>query len=636
MSNSSNNIVLSGKYELLEMTAEGGMSYIYRARCVKTGNIVAAKILKPEYIGNKLYQEAFKKEAFHSMRLKHNNIVRTLDIGSDGSYRYMIMEYVDGIPLSDLIGGDRTISLKTSVSIAIKICEGLEYAHHKGIIHKDLKPSNIMIKRGMEPVIMDFGIAEDITRGETEDSKEVLGSVQYFSPEQAKGEHVDVRTDIYSLGVMLYEMATGTKPFAAADDVSLALMHLHQEPEPPRKINGEIPESLNKIILKSMAKLPDNRYKNVSNLCRDLKKCLNNPDGKYVLMYTENNNERIKKHTNQRRKTIVAVILGVVLLLMITMFSLIFRLSSSISEIPAESNLMPTFVDKRISEVKKVCRKMGLTLDVKYESDPSVDINKVISQSPEAGSVLEKNETVHVTVSSDSTSQEMPDLMGMTREQVLKKISDMGLKTPMFLEDVTAFTENAGAVDQYPKAGASVSAMTDIKVTFSKAVASPVVGNAIDYTDKNLVDAVAEASKDGYDKILIISTISGAEPGTVLSQSPVAGDMINADETIRFTIEPLGENYYTGVFAPEDAWFSSEQQVIMVTVTRKVNDIDCELIAFEQEISSEQQFIEKYGAQIQFGMFLSAADDEISAELTVYSNNEIIDRKIIVLEKENG
>lgn len=203
-----------------------------------------------------------------------------------------------------------------------------------------------------------------------------------------------------------------------------------------------------------MAKLPDNRYKNVSNLCRDLKKCLNNPDGKYVLMYTDNNNERIKKHTNQRRKTIIAVILGVVLLLMITMFSLIFRLSSSISEIPAESNLMPTFVDKRISEVKKVCRKMGLTLDVKYESDPSVDINKVISQSPEAGSVLEKNETVYVTVSSDSTSQEMPDLMGMTREQVLKKISDMGLETPMFLEDATAFTENAGAVDQYPKAGA--------------------------------------------------------------------------------------------------------------------------------------------------------------------------------------
>lgn len=624
---------LGGRYELLELKDEGGMSFVYKAFCTKTKTTVAAKILKPEYSDNKLYVDAFRKEALHTLKLRHQNIVRIFDIGSEKGLKYIIMEYLDGPTLKEKLSEAGFFDIESCVDIGVKICDGLEYAHKRGIIHKDLKPSNIMMRDNGEPVILDFGIAEELTQQTDEHENQVLGSVQYFSPEQAKGERVDTRTDIYSLGVMMYELVTGKKPFDGEDDLSVALMHIHQDPVPPKELNGAVPNSLNKIILKAMAKKPEHRYDSAATMKRDLSLCLDNPDGGYILS-REDEQERIKKHTKQNHKKMTIGVSITIGTLVIVMLSLILGLSSSIPFVHTEkNNLMPSFVNKTEKEATKSCNELGLSIEIKYDVDPSFENGVVISQNPEAGATIKRGEKITIVVNS-GTMVAMPNLNGKTREQAIEALADLGLPSPQFETGNKVADSEPYVINQTPKAGEKVNSKVKIKLTVT-ATDNSFIGYAADYTNTNIIETAPKVIGLGYSKVFITFTMNGSKPGTIASQTPASGESLHKNDPIRFAIQPLGNSYYTCVFTPPDNFIASGGGKLMLTVKRKLGNVDCEIVVFEQDVSNNDDFRKEYGGAIQFGLYLNAEDQEINGDMTAYLNGVAFNSFNIVMEKSS-
>ena len=270
--------VLGNRYEIEEKIGEGGMSIVYKARCNKLNRYVAVKVLKKEMSDNEDIVNKFKREATAIAALSDNNIVNILDVGSQDDVNYIVMEYVKGKTLKELIKQFGKLNYETAITIAIQIAKALECAHKNNIIHRDVKPQNILVTEEGLIKVTDFGIAKSTSSATLTNTTTIMGSAHYFSPEQAKGTLVDNRTDLYSLGVVLYEMVTGKVPFEADSPVTIALKHIQEEVVPPKQINSKIPESLNKLIIKAMEKDPGMRYQNARDIINDLQKIKEDPN----------------------------------------------------------------------------------------------------------------------------------------------------------------------------------------------------------------------------------------------------------------------------------------------------------------------------------------------------------------------
>lgn len=264
--------VLAGRYELLEKIGEGGMSVVYKARCRILKRFVAIKILKPEFIKDNKFTESFRREAQAAAGLTHPNIVNIYDVGREGNIYYIVMELIEGRVLSDIIKEEGPMEYHRVIEITKQIASALGFAHKNNIIHRDVKPHNILITGTGIAKIADFGIAKAVNTSTIVDNSAegVMGSVHYFSPEQARGGYVDERSDIYSLGIVMYEMLTGRVPFDAENPVSVALMHINDEMVPPSQLVPGIPPGLELIILKATDKYQENRYASAEELIDDL------------------------------------------------------------------------------------------------------------------------------------------------------------------------------------------------------------------------------------------------------------------------------------------------------------------------------------------------------------------------------
>lgn len=271
---------ISDRYEIIDKVGSGGMADVYKALCHRLNRYVAIKILKPEYSTDAGFVQKFRAEAQSVAGLSHPNIVSVYDVGEDDGLYYIVMELVEGITLKRFIEKRKKLDVKEAVGIAIQIAMGMEAAHTHHIIHRDIKPQNIIISREGKVKVADFGIAKAATSNTI--SQNAIGSVHYLSPEQARGGYSDERSDIYSLGVTLYEMLSGQVPFAGDNSVSVALLHIQSEAIPVRELNPEVPLSVDKIIQKCMQKKPERRYQTAAELIVDLKRSVINPDGDYV------------------------------------------------------------------------------------------------------------------------------------------------------------------------------------------------------------------------------------------------------------------------------------------------------------------------------------------------------------------
>ncbi len=326
--------LLLGRYQLETVIGTGGMAYVYRAKDIHSEGYVAVKVLKQEYNNDKEFVRRFQREAFAAQNMLHPNIIKVIDVGEEQGLKFIVMELIEGETLKDKIRRDGALSVARTIDYGIQVARAIEHAHRCHIVHRDIKSQNIIVdKRGVVKVA-DFGIAR-ATNAATVTSKDegVLGSVHYFSPEQAKGETADELSDIYSLGVVLYEMATGRLPFDSPQLVSIALMHINDDPTPLCEVNPQMPPALEQVVKKAMSKTPENRYRSAIAMEVDLSMVLAHPEGGYVnlipekqpepdpLTVPDEQGEEVKKAPKERRKltqketlSIAAVILGIVLI----------------------------------------------------------------------------------------------------------------------------------------------------------------------------------------------------------------------------------------------------------------------------------------------------------------------------------
>jgi len=406
--------ILNNRYEIIEKIGEGGMAVVYKAKDSLLNRYVAIKILKEEFSNNKDFVEKFKREATAAASLSDINIVNIYDIGSDKDVNYIVMEYIKGKTLKEVIRENGLIPQDKAIKIAIQIGKALDCAHTHGIIHRDIKPHNIMINENGIVKVTDFGIAKAASSYTLTNTKEVIGSAHYFSPEQARGSFVDFRTDIYSLGIVMYEMVTGSLPYDGDSAVSIALKHLQEKVIEPKFLKEELSQGLNNLILKAIQKDPAFRYANIKEMISDLKKLDINSDT--LIEFSNEGLDRTRvmepiKLENEIKKPNKKKIILITLSLLIVLIGAIFTVKYVFY---GNSNknlvLVPNVIGMDKDTAKGEIEKAGFVFVLDSSISSEYEAEKVAKTSPEAGTGLKKGSQVKVNLSDGKPLSAVPDV----------------------------------------------------------------------------------------------------------------------------------------------------------------------------------------------------------------------------------
>ena len=550
--------LLGKRYMITEMIDTGGMACVYKAICQKTNNFVAVKILKDQFTNNREYVNRFKKEAEAAFSLDHENIVKVTDIGYDIGVYYMVMDFIDGATLKSLIQEKSVIDEKDAVQYAIQVCSALAAAHKKGIIHRDIKPQNILIDQEGDVKLTDFGIAKSASSEES-DGKKVMGSVYYISPEQAKGERADNRSDIYSLGIMLYEMVTGILPYTAAETVTVALKHINEPMTPPASVKNGLSRSVNDIILKATSKSKKDRYQNIADFKSDLVRALVDPDGSFVELpaaaakMDSDTDMTEKKHRIWKLCTLI-VLSAIVIFIIIFSAGVLGSADAATVTVPDLRGLNLTVAQEKLS---------GLNVNTTYEPSEDIDENVVVAQSPEAGSRVSSGAAVSLTISSGPSGMEMPDFVGVTLEDAQETIQAMGLS----LDDITyEYNQEIAAgsvIDQLPEAGNPVAEDDVVSLVVS---GEPTDAGIVmpGLSDMLLDQAVGLLFEDGFKNVFVYQEDSDLQPGTVIRQSPEQGVQALFEDDIDVWISKYTGAKYEGYISPSLEIPEKESQIKIV------------------------------------------------------------------------
>ncbi|MGS0764647.1 Stk1 family PASTA domain-containing Ser/Thr kinase [Syntrophomonas curvata] len=493
--------VLSDRYELLEKIGEGGMSYVYRARCRILDRIVAIKILKEEFSGDLAFVGKFKTEAMAAARLSHPNIVNIYDVGQHDDIYYIVMEYVEGKTLKQIIAEQAPLGVERAVDIAVMICDGIGHAHEKGIIHRDIKPHNILITKSGMVKVADFGIAQAISKKTITFGGNIVGSVHYISPEQAKGEPISPATDIYSLGCVLYEMLTGKIPFDAESPVTVALKHIHDEAVPPRQINDKVPAGLEAIICQAMEKLPARRFQSAEQLRNSLLNMgggyssykAGNPRKSDTIVMPPISGEGTDGNLKKRKMRKTGVIIIAIALL--GLFSgMVFMVGGNLF---GKEVVVPDLVGKNINEANEELTRMKLSLSVKEEKQFSDTYEKdeVMYQEPGKGEKVKEGRKIYVILSKGSEKIVVPQVENrkLSEAEIILRNEgfEIGSVEPIFDDKF----EEGYIISQDPEGGSKVPKNSKINLMVSKGktpakIAMPdLLGRTLEEAQKILQDS---------------------------------------------------------------------------------------------------------------------------------------------------
>lgn len=408
--------VLSNRYEILEKLGGGGMAVVYKAKDTLLGRTVAVKVLRDQFVQDDTFVDRFRREAQAGARLSHPNIVSIYDVGRHEDDHYLVMEYVEGTNLKEIIKEKGPLEEDEVIRLGLQLCEAMEHAHENGLIHRDIKPHNILITDRGKVKVTDFGIARACTSETITFAGSLVGSVHYFSPEQARGGSADIQSDIYSASVVLYETATGTLPFIAESPVSVALKQISEEPVPPSHINPSISPELEEIILKGMNKKPEDRFSSAG----EMKQALEQLGGPAVTAISVA--DRHRKGKKLRPAGWAALIIG---LLLVTIGGYFVALGF----FHVEDVQVPDVVNKDADEAQKTLEKAGLRVKILDEIyDVEIPEGNVISQNPKAGEKVKKNRVVTLEVSKGPEIVEVPDVKGQFLRDAQFTLTDSGFK----------------------------------------------------------------------------------------------------------------------------------------------------------------------------------------------------------------
>ena len=545
--------ILARRYELQELIGGGGMADVYKAQDKLLDRAVAVKILHQQYANDAEFVEKFRREATAAAKLAHPNIVNIYDVGEDGGSQYIVMEYVSGPTLKEVIQQKGCLEPIEAVRIAKEIASALESAPGNNLVHCDIKPHNILVMPDGHIKVTDFGIARAVSASTMTYSGSVMGSVHYFSPEQAKGTVITTKSDVYSLGVVLYEMLTGQLPFNGETSVSIALKHLQEEPVPIRQLNPSIPPVLEAIVQKAMSKDPADRP-NSTELYADLNQAKamladrgtsqeavsNDPFATRMIpritpeMMAEQRSERpANKPIGSREdyqpqyqpqeeksifksKSFIAVLVGILLMGFFVGSFLSFGKFWSSAEIN-----VPDVVGKSSVVAQQILEDKNLRVKIVEANDDSVPAGQVVSQYPEAGAKVKEQRLVTITVSKGGQELTMPDLKSMSRSNAEEKLKKMGLKLGAVFEENAK--EPAGTViNQDPRSGSKITKgqTVDITVSLGEKKKEITVQN---YTGLSVDSAKSNLEANGLSLGGISEEASTRPKGTVIGQSPSAG-----------------------------------------------------------------------------------------------------------------
>lgn len=542
--------ILDNRYKILEKVGSGGMASVYKAQDILLDRIVAVKILHSKYASDHDFVVCFRQEAQAAAKLSQPNIVNIYDVGYDENAHYIVMEYVRGETLKDYIEKHGHLPINTSIQISFDIGEALEHAHANGIVHCDIKPHNILVTETGRIKVADFGIARAInSSSSTKDEKSVLGSVHYFSPEQASGGKIDERTDIYSLGVVMYEMMTGVVPFEGDTAISVALQHVQNDIPLPTKYNRRIPQLVERVILKAMAKNPDDRFQTISEMMSELRMAqgfVNTNKGAMPIIKNNFNTQKlqpIKEQEEPEKQNLFmrlidsisnhskkSIIIGMVLVFVATFAWAFFSFGNFWS---TEDIVVPDVTGKQVEIAKATLENKKLDVSIKEIESSEVPIGEVISQTPSGGAVVKAHRTIHLTVSKGDSGSEvlMPNLTGLSLDDAEKILKEIGLTVGNITYAESDTYDNGKVIDQSPKSPDKVAKGTKVNLTVCKK--SETNKKPLPDTTGMTLDAAVKALQGaGYS----VGNIQNLDSVKDQSQAKVTGQIQNGN-SIELSVE---------------------------------------------------------------------------------------------------
>lgn len=552
---------IANRYEIISKTGVGGMATVYKAKDTVLNRNVAVKVLKEEFITDEEFVKRFNSEAQAAASLSHPNIVSIYDVGNEDNIYYIVMELVRGKTLKQIITEEGALPWKWSVNIAMQIASALETAHKNNIVHRDIKPHNIIITEDGVAKVTDFGIAKAVSNSTITAFGTTIGSVHYFSPEQAKGGYTDAKSDIYSLGVVMYEMLTGKVPFDSDTSVSVALKHMQETPVAPMDVNENIPQAVNDIILKAMQKEPMARYQSATAMLNDLARALKEPDGDFVgednlddgltrrmgaitpdMERNSNVRTKKKKQNNFAKFMKIHPVLGTMLILII--------LAIVVAGILKTVSALTTKKDVQIPELVGLTEEQAIQKikesNLIYEKE-SEDYNKdyaegqIYEQTPKyrANYTIKEKSIIKVKVSKGTEKVVVPKVVGMTYDEAVKALENAKLKAER-VEETSKTIQEGYVISQEIEANESANAGDAIKihVSIGTGIAQVVMPNVVGYSEENAKNALT-----GKNLTVTIeySEDTSKNNGEVLSQSIEKGKNIDEGTEVTLVVNKLSE-----------------------------------------------------------------------------------------------
>ena len=583
--------IVKERYEILEILGEGGMAFVYKARDTQLERFVAIKTLKPNYVNQETFVDRFKREAKTAANLNHPNIVQIFDWGIEKE-PYFVMEYIEGNTLTSIIAKNRTISLSDILFIGAQVSNGLHAAHQKGLVHRDIKPGNIMITPDGKVKVTDFGIVSlqneesDITK-----TGSILGTASYISPEQAQGKPVSIESDLYSLGTVLYELITGRAPFSGDSPISTATKHLTEKPEKPSMFRRDLPKGVETAILKLLEKATYDRFKSAEDLRATLLQ-------QRKALQSEQTRENLVDLTNPKVKlrfTLPALIMSIGVVI-----GTIWTLTQVFDGLPTDGGAptlieIPDLTGSEQAQALEDLQNLGFKIGIENSADASVPAGSVIRTQPPSNTIVNPDSLVTIIVSVGPEAFPIPYVLDIETERAIYIVEESGFTLGQLLEVNDENIPRGFIISQNPVAGTKMSPGTTVDLVVSKGPSLIVIS---DLSRKSPEDAIQILETLGFEYELIEEYSEDVEIGLVSGTIPEAGEIVTPDELIQVIVS-LGikiEVPEVEGLVYEDAINILEELGLVATVTGDTNGV------VRKQIPRKGEFIEPEGVvELTFG-----------------------------------
>jgi serine/threonine-protein kinase len=583
--------IVKDRYEILEILGEGGMAFVYKARDTQLERFVAIKTLKPNYVNQETFVERFKREAKTAANLNHPNIVQIFDWGIEDE-PYFVMEYIEGNTLTSIIAKNRTISLSDILFIGAQVSNGLHAAHQKGLVHRDIKPGNIMITPDGKVKVTDFGIVSlqneesDITK-----TGSILGTASYISPEQAQGKPVSIESDLYSLGTVLYELIAGKPPFSGDTPISTATKHLTERPEKLLSFRRDLPKGVESTIMKMLEKATYDRFKSAEDVRATLLQ-------QRKSLQSEQTRENLVDLTNPKIKlrfTLPALLISIGVVV-----GTIWTLTQVFDGLPVDGGTptlieIPDLTGSEQARALEDLQNLGFKVGIENSADPSVPAGSVIRTQPQSNSVVNPDSLVTIIVSVGPEAFPIPYVLDIESERAIYVIEESGFALGQLLEVNDNNIPRGFVISQNPVAGTKMSPRSTVDLVVSK---GPSLIEVSDLSRKSPEDAIQILETLGFQYELIEEFSESVEIGLVSGTLPEAGEIVTPDQLIQVIVslgikieipEVEGLNY-------EDAVQILEELNLVVTVNGDTNGL------VRKQIPRKGEFLEPEGVvELTFG-----------------------------------